>query len=328
MLEPHVSQALRQSGRRIVITGASGWLGRATLDLLHGSLGGDFAARVRCFGSQRRVIELAGGDSIEQQPLAELASLPSSPSLVLHLAFLTKDRAEAMDEAEYRAANRRIGDTVLEALDAIGAEGVFVASSGAAAFADDLAASPAMRLYGELKRDDERAFATWAERGAKTAVIARIFNLSGPHINKHGSYALACFILDALSGGPITVKAAGQVRRGYVAIREFMSLVFAMLLEGEAGSTIFDTGGEPMEMGEIAQAVATALGGCSVERPALSAVRADDYLGDDRAYRALLEQHRVEPVPFAQQIVETVQFLADKRQPETPLRVAGGGRPC
>lgn len=324
MLEPHVSQALRESGRRIVITGATGWLGRATLDLLRDCLGTDFQSRVRCFGSQGRIIELGGGESVEQQPLAELRSLASRPTFVLHFAFLTKDRAEAMPEAEYRFAIGRISATVLDALDAIGADGVFVASSGAAAFADDAAASAAMRLYGELKREDEKSFAAWAERNGKTAAIARIFNLSGPHINKLGSYALACFILDALSGGPIRVKAPHEVRRGYVAVRELMSLAFSMLLEGRGGAATFDTGGEPMEMGEIAQAVARGLGGCAVERLERNGAPADAYLGDDDAYQSLLKRYRVRAVPFAQQVGETAEFLANKQ----PLRVAGGAQPC
>ncbi|HEX6661799.1 MAG TPA: NAD-dependent epimerase/dehydratase family protein [Sphingomicrobium sp.] len=327
MLQPHVSQALRQSSRRIVITGASGWLGRATLDLLGECLSDSFDKRVFCFGSQARTIEAGNGRRIEQRPLAELRALSSAPTFVLHYAFLTKDRAEATDEAEYRAANRLISDTVLDALDAIGAEGVFVASSGAAGFAGDPAASPAMRLYGEMKRDDEHSFAQWADRTGKTAVVARIFNLSGPHINKHDSYALACFIIDALSGGPISVKAAYEVRRGFVSIRELLSLVFAMLLEGHPGARLFETGGAPMEMGEVAEAVAAALGGCGVERAARNQAAADIYLGDDRAYRALLEQYGIEPVPFAQQVVETARFLEKKQQLQVPAGIASGVRP-
>lgn len=310
MIEPHVAQALRAGGRRVVITGATGWLGRATLDLLRAALGDSFPERVRCFGSQARTLELADGTAIEQRPLAQIAALGPCPTFVLHFAFLTKDRAEAMDEAEYRSANAAISGTVLAALDAIGADGVLVASSGAAAFADDATASPAMRLYGRLKRDDEDAFARWAERDGKTAVIPRIFNIAGPHINKHGSYALAGFILDALRGGPIVVKATGEVVRGYVAVRELMSLGLALLTAGKRGAIRFDTGGEPLEMGEIAARVAAQLGGCAVERAARDpAAPPNVYAGDQAGYALLLDEHRIQPVSFAQQIAETADFL-------------------
>ena len=307
-LTAHIATALRESPQRIVVTGASGWLGRATLDLLHGALGDAFADRVACFGSRRGEVRLSATRTIEQRPLSELETLPRQPTLLLHFAFLGKERAEAMPEPEYRAANRAIRQAVLDALDPIGVEAAFVASSGAARHADDPAASPAMRLYGTLKRDDEDAFASWAEARETSAVIGRIFNISGPHINKVDSYALSSFLLDAMAGGPVVVRARHDVRRGYVAIRELMSLVFALLLDGQSGVTRFDSGGEEIELGALATMIASLLD-CPVERPALRTGTADIYLGNDKTYRALLTHHRIASVPLAAQIAETATFL-------------------
>jgi len=319
-LAPHVAEAVRASEMRIVITGAGGWIGMATLDLLAAALGEGFATRVVCFGSSRRSLQLLDGTSIEQLPLAEIACLGAVPTIVLHLAFLTKDRAEAMDEEAYQAANRDLSRILLDSLDAIGAEAVFVASSGAATRADDTAASPAMRLYGGLKREQEELFADWAERRSKRAVIARIFNLSGPHINKHDSYALASFIRDALAGRPIAIRSPHPVIRSYVAVRELMSLTLALLLERQVAVTRFDSGGEAMEMQAIAGVVADQLGAVAIDRPLLDHTTIDRYVGDDRAYRALLADHRIEPVPFPRQVVETAKFLA------LPQAAAAGGR--
>lgn len=309
MLAGHIAEALRQDQRRILLTGASGWLGRATLDLLHQALGPQFHERVRCFGSEQRMFALAGSDSIAQRPLAALADLAERPSLLLHLAFLGKERAEQMDEPQYRAANRAIGTTILGALDRIGVEGVFVASSGAAAYADDPKASAAMRLYGAMKRDDEDAFAKWAETTGKRLVAARIHNLSGPHINKPGSYALACFIADALGGGPIQVRAPHDVVRGYVAIRELMSLVFACLLRDGGQIIRFETAGEPVELGALAELVSAQFGGCRIDRPARLPGE-DRYVGDPTIYRSLLQLERIVEVPLDRQVAETAAFLS------------------
>lgn len=309
MLAPHIAEALRQDQRRILLTGASGWLGRATLDLLHQALGSQFHERVRCFGSVERSFALPGSDSIAQQPLAALADLAERPSLLLHLAFLGKERAEQMDEPQYRAANRAIGKTVLGALDRIGVEAVFVSSSGAAAHADDPKASAAMRLYGVLKRDDEDAFAKWAETTGKRLVVARIHNLSGPHINKPGSYALACFIADALGGGPIQVRAPHDVVRGYVAIRELMSLVFACLLRDGGQIIRFETAGEPVELGALAELVSAQFGRCPIDRPA-RVPGEDRYVGDPAIYRSLLQLERIAEVPLDRQVAETAAFLS------------------
>ncbi|WDF70992.1 NAD-dependent epimerase/dehydratase family protein [Novosphingobium sp. KACC 22771] len=305
-LEPEVVRALVEDGRRIVITGAGGWIGLATLDLLAAALGDRFEKRVRPFGSNTRALRLADGSQVLQRPLADMAWLPKEPTIVLHTAFLTKDRAEAMDEAAYVAANRAISETVLKALDPIGAEAIFVASSGAAAKADDPQASAAMRLYGALKREDEERFAAWADATGKRAVIARIFALTGPYINKPGAYAIASFIDDAIAGRPVEVRAPKKVVRAYVAIRELMSLAFAALLPPK-GVLRFDSGGEAMELGEIAGVVA-AQTGTSVQRADITTGPADIYHGDDAAYRALLADHGIAPVPLATQVAEMIAW--------------------
>jgi len=306
-LESEVVRALVEDGRRIVITGAGGWIGLATLDLLAAALGDKFEKRVRAFGSNTRALRLADGSQVLQRPLADMAWLPHAPTIVLHTAFLTKDRAEAMDEAAYIAANRAISEAVLKALNPIGAEAIFVASSGAAAKADDPQASAAMRLYGALKREDEARFAAWAEQTGHRAVIARIYALTGPYINKPGAYAIGSFIEDALAGRAVAVHAQKQVVRAYVAIRELMSLVFAAL-QPASGVLRFDSGGQPLELGEIAAVVAAQTGG-SVARAAITSGPADIYHGDDAAYSTLLQEHGIAPIPLAAQVDEMIAWL-------------------
>ncbi|MFL6734716.1 MAG: NAD-dependent epimerase/dehydratase family protein [Sphingomicrobium sp.] len=315
--EKPIGDSVRSGDERIVITGAGGWLGLATLELLHQCLGPALPRRVVCFGSTQRELRLRDGTMVAQFPLEGIASLEPAPTIVLHLAFLTKDRAEAMPEPEYRAANRQLSKRVLDALDAIGTRAVFVASSGAARSAEDPEASAAMRLYGALKLEDERSFAAWAEDG-KRAVIARIFNISGPHMNKQGSYALGSFIVAALRERSIAVQASHDVVRGYVAIRELMSLVFALLQKHEPSVVRFDTGGEPMELGAVAETVSTIFGGIPVTRPRRASAGADIYVGNDGSYRELLRQEGISQVPFEQQVVETTAFFADQYGLEGP----------
>jgi nucleoside-diphosphate-sugar epimerase len=192
----------------------------------------------------------------------------------------------------------------------IGATAVFVASSGAAEFADEPNASPAMQLYGSLKKADEDMFAQWAEERGTRAVIARIFALSGPHINKHDTYALASFIRDALAGRPISIRADFPVYRSYVAIRDLMSVVFAAMLGEGAGVVRFSTGGERLEMQHIAETVSETVGHVAIDRPPLRTDAADEYVGDDAAYQELLSRYGIEHLPFAQQVAETAASFA------------------
>jgi UDP-glucuronate decarboxylase len=309
MLDTHVAQALARSDKRIVVTGAGGWLGLATLDALAAVLGDSFASRVVAFGSVARTLHLRDGLTVEQQPLADLSQLSCSPTWLLHFAFLTKDRAETMDEATYRAANAAIRAAVLTQLDHIGAEAVFVASSGAAYKAQDPAASAAMRLYGELKAEDEAQFAAWGAEAGKRVVIARIFNVTGPYINKHQAYALASFILDGIAGRAIEVQAPRRVVRGYVPIAELVSLALAEMAAAPTGTMRFDTGGEPLDLGEVAGVVASHFPGLSVQRASIVDPQADIYHGDAALYASLLERHSIAPEPLRAQVGKTIDYL-------------------
>jgi UDP-glucuronate decarboxylase len=307
------AKRLAEGSWRIAVAGAGGWMGQAALEELHGLLGDDLHWRVACFGSSRRRLKLRDGLTFDQALLSDLARLPPAPTLVLHLAFLTQEKAGLMPRQDYIAANRAISDQVFGALDPIGARGVFVASSGAVEMVGQAGADPNKALYGALKLEDEARFGEWALERGKRTVIARIFGLSGPYINKRDSYALACFIADVLADRPIDIKAAKPVFRSYVAVDELMSVVFALLTDGSAGLTLFDTAGKRgYEMEEIARGVAGALGHCrGVRRPAMASVQEDRYVGDGALYASLRRGQGVEPVGFSQQVRETAKFMAE-----------------
>jgi nucleoside-diphosphate-sugar epimerase len=298
---------------RIVVAGAGGWIGLAAVEELHELLGEDFHRRVVCFGSSHRWLSLRGGLRVEQRPLSEIGALPFAPTLVLYLAFLTQEKAGMMSREAYVTANEAISDLVFNNLDKIGAEAVFVASSGAVEMVGVPGAHENKALYGDLKLKDEARFAAWASERGRRTVIARIFGLSGAYINKLDSYALACFIVDVLAGRPIDIKAAHPVFRSYVAVDELMSVVFALMTDGASGTTLFDTGADRgYEMSEIAEGVAEALGHRhGVKRPIISDPDPDIYVGDGRFYSELCDLCEVQRVDFAAQVRETAKFLAD-----------------
>jgi len=306
------ARALASDRTRIVVVGAGGWLGLATLELLHGLFGARFGDRVVCFGSAERALCLRGGLTVQQRPLGDLTDLPAAPTLVLHYAFLTQEKARAMTEQSYVAANAAISGAVLAALDRIGATGVFLPSSGAVHQIGEPSVEASKRLYGRLKLEDETQFARWAEVDGRRAVIARVFNLSGPYINKQSSYALACFIADALADRPIAIRANRPVFRSFVAINELVSLALGALTVTQPASAPFDTAGDQdYEMSEIALMVQRVLGReTGIDRPTIIDQAPDRYVGDGAAYRRLRDAARVAPVAFPDQIRQTACFMA------------------
>lgn len=311
-LAPSSVFELLNDTRRIVVVGAGGWVGRGLLRGLHSALGVDaFSERVSAFGSSQRMIDLGDAITVTQRPLDELVYLHPQPTVLFHLAFLTKDKVAVIDHDKYRETNRTLSSTVLDALSAIGADRLFVASSGAAAFVDDPCANEDLRIYGALKREDEDRFAAWAEADkGRRAVVTRIYSLTGPFMNKHDTYALASFIIDALAGRPISVRAPMRVMRGYVAIRELVSLVLLQLL-GSGGVPVcrYDSGGAVLELREVAAEVARVLGGTVMRAPITESVD-NNYTGATETYASLLATAGIAPVPLGQQILDTAVTIA------------------
>jgi UDP-glucuronate decarboxylase len=179
--------------------------------------------------------------------------------------------------------------------------------------ADQAGAERSKQLYGSLKLEDEVRFAAWGEDRGANVVVARVFNLSGPYINKRSSYALACFIADALAGRPIRIRAARPVLRSYVAICELMSVVLGALTAPAGCPIVFDTAGDDVyEMAQIAQVVGNVLDhDRGFDRPALQDGDIDRYVGDGSTYARLRRLIKVTPIGFAEQVRETARYMME-----------------
>jgi nucleoside-diphosphate-sugar epimerase len=302
------------------VVGATGWLGRATLDILDSVLGPQFAQRVIAFGSRGREIKLRTGRTVRICPLDNLGNLPGEKCYVfLHYAFLTRDKVSTYSHDDYVAGNAAITDAVTRAIAARKTIGLFIPSSGAVyrtdgTLNDDIAANP----YGALKLRDEAHFGQIAAQLGISLAITRIFTLSGPYINNVNTYALSSIILDILRGCPVTLRASHPVIRSYVAIFDVIDLALCILSDREQRmAKPFDTAGErEIELGELANLSATVLGrpDIRIERPPLREEPADRYVGEETTMRARAARYGIALVPLAHQINETADYLRETLQ--------------
>src|SRR5207245_528106 len=135
---------------------------------------------------------LRTGLDIPLAALERLDDLAPAPSLLVHYAFLGREKVAAMSAEAYIAANAGITERMRRTIDRLRPVGMILASSGAiygpdGAIDTDIAHNP----YGVLKHGDEVAFAKACAATGTPLVIARIFNLAGAYINKLPDYALA-----------------------------------------------------------------------------------------------------------------------------------------
>ena len=121
--------------RPIVLTGPTGWIGRALLAMLHGAGDADALGagqQIRLFGSRAGAIEVAGGPELPIRELSTITPADVADAHVIHLAYLTKDKVAEVGEEAFFRINRAIDDAVLAAISGSHPASLFVASSGAA----------------------------------------------------------------------------------------------------------------------------------------------------------------------------------------------------
>jgi nucleoside-diphosphate-sugar epimerase len=319
---PSLAQALADSGLHVVITGAGGWIGQATLEMIEGALGDQFSVRVHAYGSARRVLRLRSGNTLVSESLGQLRDLKSTPRLVAHLAFVTREHVGSHELLEYESLNEAIASTVLDHVHRGDVEGVFVPSSGAVYNLEgrpeaDLRTNP----YGLMKLRDEERFGNASPRAGRTAIV-RVFNLAGAFLNKANAYALGSILTDLAAGGPISLRADHPVIRSYTHVGDLVELAFAVMLGSVAGpGAPFDTEGErEIEIGDLATLSASLVGlpRTPIERPPFAGTAAPDrYVGDGTEMRRLAVECRRDLATLEDQILDTAEFLW-ARGPDLP----------
>jgi nucleoside-diphosphate-sugar epimerase len=308
-----VAGRLRVGYWRVLVTGASGWLGQAALEVLARAMGPGWSERVIAFGSNQRRISLRDGSEVLQQALASLATLRRQPSILLHFAYLTREKATCMSPDAYTATNRALSRLAVEGGAAAGVERIFAVSSGAvhAALAAPSNPDPAL-LYGKLKLEDEALFEDFAFALPERRVfLARLFNLSGPYINKLDSYALASFIEQA-RGGRIHIRARHPVIRSYTSVSNLLGVALAQLLADDAGRFVrVETAGDrEVELRDLAEAVRDEVAPhAAIERPPMAQAPIDRYVGEGEQYRRLLLEHGIAEHLLSRQIADTADYL-------------------
>ncbi len=220
-LNSYLLPSLKGDGH-IVITGATGWVGRTALHELQKIIPpSEFLNRVICFASKKSQINSTAYPGLEPlsipiYPLSDLPDLAKSRSIlaIFHSAFLTRDRLVDLGHTNYVAMNRWITNQVISALKVSINTRIIIISSGAASIYNsggDIENMISNDPYGVLKREEEVRLNNLASE----SLILRIYALSGRFIRKPERFALGDFLTNALSREVIKLKSQNHVFRSY-----------------------------------------------------------------------------------------------------------------
>lgn len=294
---------------RYVLTGPSGWIGQAMLGTLARLMGEGAVMRVTAFASSARTMELSGGGTLAVRDLASITPADVDGAHVIHLAYLTKEKAELLGERAFMDTNLAIDDALFAALRAGTPASLFVASSGAASLA---AKGLDLHPYGIAKLRQEARFLEWGGKAGVPVIAGRIFNVAGPYINKLQSYAISNFAQQARETGGIAIQAPIPVFRSFLHVEDLCSLVIKAAL-GRIGRfcPIDLCGAEVVEMADLAALVARVIGIVgAVRRGPVDLGRSSAYLGDFTNTKVLAMELAQDLVPLLQQVKDTVAWMA------------------
>ena len=294
---------------RAVVLGAGGWFGRTAADLLTGAWGEQAPERVSLFASRPRTIEAGPGIDLQIAAIQDLASLEPAPgTLLIDCAYPTQEKVDELGVDEYRRTVAELREKVNAAIERLAPVAMVSLSSGAATCGAD--APERTRVYGELKRRDEEELQALCPATGTGLCIARVYAASGPHMTKPRTYALGDLIAQAQAGGPMRVKAAHPVIRSYSLAADILDVATATALGSDpAEPVLFETGGEEVEVGELARRVAIQVAGeeLPVERPEMDGSPADRYVGDPSLMESLAGRYGIKPAGLDEQIRETAR---------------------
>lgn len=271
--------AAELQGRKLFVTGGTGFVGRSLLDVLD-----TLAHQVRePFHVTVLTRDPAGfltrHPHYAQRPWlsllqGSLCAWPASPGHftdILHAAADTHRAGADIDWVDQIVqGTRRALDFAL----AVGAQRFLLVSSGAvygtqpgelAQLREDHPGAPdttrVSSTYGQAKRLAEQLCTLYQHAHALPTVIARCFAFGGPHLPHDGPYALGNFVRDALSRASteIRVKGDGQAVRSYLDSEEMAVWLLTLLRRGQPGEAYNVGSDQGVSMLALAQTVAKVL---------------------------------------------------------------------
>ena len=271
-----------RSDDRVLVTGAGGWFGRTAIAMTRKS-----GLALLATGSKDQQIEIDGqGQSVQAQSLEIIAAF--EPTVVIDTAFVTRERLPALGHKAYVETNQRIIDQSLDIAALPSVRKYIGFSSGATMhLAGHTSFSLQENPYAAQKRIYESRMSEIAGALDCDISVARVWSVTGSYCTKPNSFAFTDLIAQAKLG-LVEVKAKRPVYRRYCAIEDVLAL--AMLPNELGGNSIFSTGGELIELGDLAKLVVELVNpNAEIRRHIDPELASDDYYSDSKDWDELLQ---------------------------------------
>ena len=245
--------------KRILISGSTGILGKATINYLVGEE--DFNEITIIVRKESKIPKnLASNCQLfNSQDFLDFQFTQSSPDVYIPLDFLTMEKLISLDKEIYKLTNVGLIDRQAEIIKKARPRSVLLISSGAVNYESqsDSLNKEHLKVYGELKLLQESVLHNACKLVGANLIVLRLWNCSGVGIAKKEVLGLSEFIYKAMRNETIQIKSSGPTWSRFVYYPEALKLCLSLCEEGEDIS--FDSGGHLTSMLGLASCVINTL---------------------------------------------------------------------
>lgn len=291
--------------KRIVITGATGWIGRAMIHALIDQYGVEILKVLELYGSKKQTLDLKSGVTLEINPISSI-NLQKKIDLLVPLAFLTQEKYNSLGSEEYKRINQQIIEFHAAIIRSTSPTTVIYFSSGITTVDHKkFKRSDSFFVYKDMKIQEEELFNSLINSFNGSMATCKLFSVSGYYMRDPHKYALGDFILQAALNKTIQIESSSEIYRKYIQDTDLCALMLRLGLEKR--NVTVESSGLLIELGDLAKAVAKTFG---LEKTAITRTEItgapDNYFSKDSAMDELFVQYGFKPASLEEQIAATI----------------------
>ena len=290
--------------KQIILTGASGWVGKNALYYHSNFL--ELQSKLKLFSSKNKVLNLENLNKIFHTKNLNQINNVQFPDGIFHTAFLKRDFIKKIGLDNYVILNRKITEKVFNYAKNNNPCPIIIISTGSVKgfSSNHIQNNP----YSYLKKEEEEKFRSLSKD--RMILILRVFAAIGPFIEIPSRYAFGEFLNNAENKKEITIKANNLVFRSYIYLQDLVELCFKILKNPlKNGYYEIDACTDEIEIYDLARIISNNLNNVRINKNTLKNHKLEDrYCGDPKNIMKLMNQYDVLKRSLEQQIIDSIKI--------------------
>ncbi len=236
---------------RVLITGATGWLGHAALQAVKKVFPEVRQEDLQLYASRERLHFDPSYGVVKVNDLTMNNYTSKNIDLFIGLALKTRDYSTKMDKQEYLEGNKVLIQKHLEIMESTNPNKVLLISSGVVS--QYLEGRQALDPYTEIKLLEEKLYNQFAKKTNSKLIILRLWGATGELMTEPLKYAIGNLIYQAETTGQIIINSKRKVYRRYADATQIFEVLIHAIEKNYCGT--LNSGGVTVEIGALAQLI-------------------------------------------------------------------------